>query len=171
MSHSNLLIDFEHLFNRQGQPILDLACGKGRNGLYLHNQGFPVHFADKNSALLDEIQTQYKIKQQACLNIDLETGERVLIADSYQAILVFRYLHRPLMAQIKAAVEPGGSIIYETFTINNRQFGRPFQDDFLLQQNELKEMFNDWDCLHYFEGIESNPDRAIARIVCKKPNN
>ena len=169
MLHSPILTEFEYLFDNRGKPILDLACGNGRNGLYLHNKDFPVQFVDKNSVLLNDLQTQQQIKPQACLNMDLETGERVLIADSYQAILVFRYLHRPLMAQIKAAVEPGGLIIYETFTINNRQFGRPLRDDFLLQENELKEMFSDWDCLLYFEGIETNPDRAIARIVCKKP--
>lgn len=171
MSHSPLLIsEFEALFKAQGKPILDLACGNGHHGLYLHQQGFPVHFADKNRGALATLQTQSQIKAARCFEVDFETGEQVLNANSYQAILVFRYLHRPLMTQIKEAIEPGGILIYETFTTDNRQFGRPNREDFLLKPSELKTIFQDWQCLFYFEGIKHNPDRAIAQIVCRKPS-
>jgi tellurite methyltransferase len=170
MSYSSLLNDFKHLFNQQGKPILDLACGSGRNGLYLNQLGFPTQFADKNSGLLDNLQTQYGIKASNCDCVDFEEGEQTLEKNSYQGIVVFRYLHRPLMDQIKDAIEPGGFLIYETFSVNNRQFGRPNRDAFLLEENELKKIFNDWHCLHYFEGIKHNPDRAIAQIVCQKPS-
>lgn len=169
MPHSPLLALFEDKFNPMGKPILDLACGHGRNGLYLHRQHLPVHFSDKNNALLTQLQSEHQIPPKDCYEVDYETGEQYLNADNYQAIIVFRYLHRPLIAQIKAAIEPGGFLIYETFTIENRQFGRPKRDAFLLQPNELKEIFKDWDCLFYFEGIKSSPDRAIAQIVCQKP--
>lgn len=169
MLHSPLLSEFNQLFKRQGKPILDLACGGGRNGLYLHQLGFPTQFADKNGDLLSDLQTQYAIKASDCDCVDFESGETTLQKSSYQGMLVFRYLHRPLIPQIKAAIEPGGFLIYETFTTDNRQFGRPNRDAFLLQQNELKTLFNDWHCLHYFEGIKHNPDRAIAQIVCQKP--
>jgi tellurite methyltransferase len=169
MAHSPLLTEFKTLLISQGKPILDLACGNGRNGLYLHQHGLPVQFADKNSKVLEVLQKEKLIQKQHCICIDFETGEKVLQTESYQAIVVYRYLHRPLMEQIREAVEPGGIIIYETFTTENRQFGRPNRDAFLLQPNELKEMFSNWHCLHYFEGIKHNPDRAIAQIVCQKP--
>jgi tellurite methyltransferase len=169
MTYSLLLCEFKSLFRRQGKPILDLACGSGRNGLYLHQQGFPTQFADKNSALLTLLQTQSAIKKSECNCVDFEMGEQTLQKNSYQGIVVFRYLHRPLIDQIKDAIEPGGFLIYETFTVDNRQFGRPNRDAFLLQENELKTLFNDWHCLFYFEGIKHNPDRAIAQIVCQKP--
>lgn len=169
MSHSDLLTQFETKFKLQGKAILDLACGNGRNGLYLHNKGLPVHFAEKNTGALAELQSESAIPTKHCFNVDLENGKPFLMVENYQAIIVFRYLHRPLMDQIKSAVEPGGLVIYETFTTDNRQFGRPNRDAFLLNKNELKEIFQDWQCLHYFEGIKHNPDRAIAQIVCQKP--
>jgi len=169
MTPSPLLDTFSALFKRQGKPILDLACGHGRNGLHLQTQGLAVHFLDKETLLLTRLQTEQHIPPEHCFNIDLETGQQVLIPHRYQGILVFRYLHRPLMEQIKAAIEPGGFIIYETFTVENRQFGRPHRDAFLLQEKELQAIFHDWDCLYYFEGIKTNPDRAIAQIVCQKP--
>ncbi len=174
MLHSPLLeqasSEFKTLFKTQGKPILDLACGNGRNGLYLHNQHLPVTFADKNSMALDLLQTERGLRKDQCWKVDFETGEQILAPNSLQAIVVFRYLHRPLMNQIKAAIEPGGLVIYETFTTDNRQFGKPNHDEFLLKKNELKEVFAEWDCLHYFEGIKYNPDRAIAQIICQKPN-
>jgi len=169
MSHSPLLTEFSELFKAPGKPILDLACGGGRNGLYLHHLGLPVHFMDANNEAINRLKVEQKLSPQQCITVDLESGEQVLTPNQYQGILVFRYLHRPLMMQIKAAIEPGGMLIYETFTVENRQFGRPNRDAFLLQKNELKEIFSDWQCLHYFEGIQSNPDRAIAQIVCRKP--
>jgi len=171
MTHSPLLTEFKNLFNIQGKPILDLACGNGRNGLYLHQQGYPVTFADKNKLALDTLQAENLLKIEQCIHVDFETEKPVLTVNSAQAILVFRYLHRPLIAQIKEAIEPGGLIIYETFTTENRQFGRPNRAEFLLQANELKEMFSGWHCLHYFEGIKHDPDRAIAQIVCQKPKS
>jgi tellurite methyltransferase len=169
MAHSPLLSKFKTLFISQGKPILDLACGNGRNGLYLHQQGFPVQFADKNNAAIERLKMDPLIDKNHCFCVDFENGDKILKVESYQAIIVYRYLHRPLMNQIREAIEPGGIIIYETFTTENRQFGRPNRDAFLLQHNELKEMFSNWLCLHYFEGIKHNPDRAIAQIVCQKP--
>ena len=41
-------------------------------------------------------------------------------------------------------------------------------DTYLLQPNELKGWFSNWDIIHYFEGIMDNPRRATAQIICKK---
>lgn len=179
MRASQLLIDHQSLFHTlpgttpdtrpDTLPILDLACGGGRNGLYLAKQGLSVIFADRNGDNLADISAQPHINPAQCWQVDLETGEPVLPADSYQAILCFRYLHRPLFSQIKKAVCSGGIVMYETFTVDNRQFGRPHRKAFLLQKNELRETFKDWKCLHYFEGVKSEPGRAIAQIICRKP--
>ena len=165
---SELVQAYAHLLQPNGKPALDLACGSGRNGLYLLERGIPTRFTDNNPQALARLINNPLVQPQHCWQVDLESGEQQLLPDSYQAIVVFRYLHRPLFAQLKQAVMPGGIVIYETFTTANRQFGRPNRDDFLLQPGELKELFSDWQCLHYFEGIRTEPDRAIAQIVCKK---
>ena len=163
-------------------PVLDLACGGGRNGLHLIASGIPVVFADVNrealarvsTALLDEPFLQHK--SLATLHeIDLETPNSLpLEQTSYGAIIVFRYLHRPLMENLKAAVKPGGLVIYETFTLDQRQFGRPSNPDFLLHPNELKDIFYNWDIHFNYEGIltdqQGQPQSAIAQIVASKPH-
>jgi hypothetical protein len=101
--------------------------------------------------------------------VDLRRGEEPLQDDDYGAILVFRYLHRPLMPCIKKALKKDGIIIYETFTVDQAQLGKPKNPDFLLRHGELLKWFEGWEVIYQFEGILQNPERAIAQIVCRKP--
>ena len=60
-------------------------------------------------------------------------------------------------------------VIYETFTTENRRFGRPNNPAFLLQRGELNALFEDWEVIHHYEGTQQHPERAIAQIVARKP--
>jgi tellurite methyltransferase len=101
--------------------------------------------------------------------VDLEReGIDPLPQDSYGGILVFRYLHRPLIPSIRKALGKGGILIYETFTVEQPKFAKPHNPDFLLKPGELHHWFEDWDIIHAFEGIKDDPKRAVAQIVCRK---
>lgn len=157
-------------------PILDLACGSGRNGLVLASAGLPVVFADRNGEALSQVQSSLNTldqHQSRCWQIDLEEPAIApLPANSYSAILVFRYLHRPLFDALKAALNPGGLLIYETFTVEQRRFGRPNNPDFLLQPGELATVFADWPCLHQYEGVlvdQQGTSQAVAQRVVRRP--
>jgi len=156
-------------------PVLDLACGGGRNGSYLVNQGLSVVFADQNQAMLASIPDKLKGNGPASFwHVDLQQPGCNPLAEHYFAcILIFRYLHRPLMPFITEAVMPGGLVIYETFTSDQPRFGRPNNPDFLLEPGELRDTFSTWETLHCFEGISRSEtgdrEQAIAQIVARKP--
>lgn len=152
--------------------VLDLACGHGRNGLFLARHQIPITFADINEVALNAVQAQLRTEQLAgaCWHVDLEqSGDAELDGKKFDAIIVFNYLHRALFPQLKTAVRPGGLIFYETFTIAQRKFGRPSNPDFLLQPGELALCFNDWEVLHNHAGELQEPDRASAQIIARKP--
>ncbi len=152
---------------------LDLACGHGRNGLFLLGNNVPVVFADNNRSALEAIAEKLEASDQdyECWEVDLEQGEQDPFAGRmFSAVMVFNYLHRPLMDAIKNAIVPGGLIIYETFTVQQSQFGRPSNPGYLLKEKELEYLFRDWDILHSFEGHKQNPERAVASIVARKPD-
>lgn len=158
----------------EARPVLDLACGTGRSGLKLARRDIPVIFADRSDIALDGIRHQISENRLPARTwqVDLEQAGINPFADQvFSAIICFRYLHRPLFPDLLKAVEPGGLVIYETFTIANRRFGRPNNPDFLLKPNELKTWFDNWELLHYYEGIQHDPDRAIAQIVARKPGD
>jgi len=154
-----------------------MACGRGRNGLYLVAHEIPVVFADRDTAALAKV--KQALIDRGCddserlatlWSVDLEVpGSAPLAGREYAGILVFRYLHRPLFEDLKRAVCPGGAVIYETFTVEQTQFGRPRNPDYLLRRGELAAIFSDWQVLHSFEGIVESDvaggPQAIAQIV------
>ena len=86
---------------------------------------------------------------------------------AYEVIACFNYLQRSLIKDIKKGLRPGGMIIYETFIIDQTRFGKPKNPDYLLKYNELLDMFRDFRCLRYHEGIFENR-RAVAGIIAER---
>lgn len=154
-------------------PVLDLACGDGRNGLHLARRGLPVVGMDASREALDRGRQRAKklgIANMRFLRTDLEReGINPLGEDRYGGILVFRYLHRPLMGCIRKALKDEGILLYETFTVEQKRFGKPRNPLFLLEPGELPRRFRDWEILYAFEGILESPRRAMARLAARKP--
>ena len=98
-----------------------------------------------------------------------EAGRNPLAGRTWGAILVFRYLHRPLIPPIREALAPGGVLVYETFTADQALLGRPTNPDFLLGQGELRGWFADWELIEAYEGLQSDPPSYRSGLVCRKP--
>jgi len=168
-----LLIEHLDLFttNRLPGPVLDLACGEGHNGIFLAAHQVPVICCDRSREALIRVQ-KLAGEQQAAVEVwqvDLEEkGVNPLPEDHYGGILIFRYLYRPLLPCLKKALKTGGILIYETFTLGQPAFGKPHNPAFLLKPGELKGWFSDWEILASFEGIKTEPVRAVAQLVCRK---
>jgi tellurite methyltransferase len=169
-----LLVRFASLLEDESLagPVLDLACGTGENGFHLAGLGLPVVLADRSADALEAARSAAVDRglSPQFWQVDLEAGADPLPREHYRGILVFHYLHRPLVPHIRAAIRPGGVLIYETFTAEQAKYGRPHNPDFLLQPGELAGWFDDWQTIHYFEGLLEDPRKAVAQIVCRKPN-
>ena len=168
--HSALVEKFVRELKLASQygAVLDLACGSGRNGLYLARKGIPVVFADQDEeklARIDQIICEEQLDAKTW-HVDLETGQP-LAGKKFGAIVVFRYLYRPLFPAIKTSIVPSGLLIYETFNIAQRAYGRPRNPDFLLNDNELATEFGAWQILHQFEGVVAQPQSAISQLVAR----
>ena len=148
--------------------VLDVAMGCGRNAIYLAKLGFEVEGVDLAA---EAIRCALASAEEAGVAIravvaDLE-GDYHITPGTYDVIICFDYLQRSLMPQIKAGVRSAGMVVYETFIVDQTQFGRPRNPDHLLKHNELLHMFGDFRCLRYREGI-INEKRAVAGIVAEK---
>ena len=142
---------------------LDIATGKGRNAIFLAEQGFDVVAIDVSPVALDEARGRAAGKslsiswQQA----DLEQIE--LPKTTYDLIVNFNYLQRSLIPQIKAALKPGGHVIFETYLIGQEVIGHPKNPAYLLGHNELLEQFRDFRVLCYREGKFSEGEETAFR--------
>jgi len=147
---------------------LDIAMGSGRNAIYLANNGFEVEGIDISE---DALNSARRLAKENMVNLraelaDLEKDYQIKPA-FYDVMVCFNYLQRSLIPQMKAGLKSGGMIVYETFTIDQPKFGKPRNPDFLLKHNELLNMFRDFRCLRYREGIIENR-KAIASLVAEK---
>ena len=152
-------------------PVLDLACGGCSNGLFMAALGREVVCLDASAEALDTARERaagLNLRVEA-RQVDLETGAHPLPRSAFSIIIVLRYLHRPLLAEIVAALMPGGALVYETFTTEQPRFGKPTNPDFLLKPGELAQAFAGLDVLHSFEGVLDDPPRAVAQFVGCKP--
>ena len=152
-------------------PLLDLACGDGHNGLFLASKGFSMILADRSEEALKQAgESAASLCVAVTLrHVDLEKeNNNPFENDVFSAVLVFRYLHRPLIPCIRKSLRKGGLLVYETFTTEQAQFGKPKNPEHLLNPGELFSWFQDWEIIHSFEGIKENPRKAVAQIVSRK---
>ncbi len=148
--------------------VLDVAMGTGRNAIYLAKLGFAVEGIEispeaVNIALESAQKSSVTIRAQLA---DLE-GSYSIKKGAYDLIICFNYLQRSLIPQIKDGLRKGGMVVYETFIIDQAQLGKPKNPDYLLKHNELLDMFRDFRCLRYREGIVEG-QKAIAGIIAEK---
>jgi len=142
--------------------------GRGENAIYLARMGFEVEGVDVSA---EAVHNALEAAQRAGVTLKAEITDLerkyVIKEDTYDVIICFRYLQRSLIPQIKDGLRNGGMVVYETFTVDQIQFGKPKNPDYLLKPNELLDMFRDFRCLFYQEGIVDNR-KAVARIIAEK---
>ena len=118
----------------RGGRVLDVACGRGRHARFLAERGWHVHAIDRDAAALSALHGVERVTTEI---VDLEVGTPWLGERCYEAVIVFRYLHRPLMPALVRAVAQGGVLVYETFTRGQARRGHPKNPAFLLDEGEL----------------------------------
>jgi SAM-dependent methyltransferase len=137
--------------------------------LWLAGEGFEVRAIDRNPeaiAFLRETAESRSLRVDTAV-IDLETDPPPdLSASVYDAVLVFNYLHRPLMPALRNAVKPGGRMFYETFTTRQAERGRPTNPAFLLRDGELAELLAPLTIVRSREGEFDG--RFIASVVAER---
>jgi tellurite methyltransferase len=159
-------------FSRELEPghALDLACGAGRNSLYLAEQGWHVTAVD-GSPLAIEILRERACEQKlaiAAAVADLERAEFDLKPSQYQLICDCYYLQRSLIPKMKSGARPGGIIIA---IVHLADADLPQGTPARARPGELREFFADWKILHDYEGKsqEACHQRPVAELVAQRP--
>jgi len=163
---SRLLVDF--IPSLPVGRALDIACGEGRNSIYLATQGFDVDGIDISDAALNKGRAAAGGLKINFIAADLEAFQ--ISENSYDLIINFNYLQRSTVPEIKKGLKDGGYIIFETYTLEQQKFGPPKTPEFLLRPNELLSMFSDLHIVYYREGVveEGGRKKGIASLVGRK---
>ena len=145
---------------------LDLAMGRGRHALALARNGFHTYGVDvKHGAVRDAVAAAARDGLHVrgwCADLTMYP----LPVEMFDLVVVTRYLQRDLFASIRRAVKPGGFVLYETFTVAQRMLGTgPTSADHLLEPDELRREFSEWNVLFYDE--VAAPE-AVARLAAQR---
>lgn len=144
--------------------VLDLACGAGRNTRWLAEQGFAVEAVDKDEAALASMKNIPSITARMA---DLEAAPWPYVGRKFDAIVVCRYLHRPLLPLLLQSLNADGVLIYETFMQGQEVYGRPRRPEFLLQPNELLQNYmNQAHIVAFEQGLFAEPEPAMLQRIC-----
>lgn len=147
------LVDHAHVLPATGDA-LDVASGSGRHAFWLAARGLRTLAIDRSAPAIAEIrETARRLHLPLRAEIvDLESDDARLSVAAYDVIVVVHYLHRALFPALRAALKPGGVLVYETFTRAQAQRGKPTNPAFLLEPGELGTLVAPLDVLFAREG-------------------
>jgi SAM-dependent methyltransferase len=150
---------------------LELACGDGRNAVLLARHGFIVDAIDIAAAGLRRAADVVRAERLRVQLVQADLDSFPLPVGRYGVVINVRFLQRRLFSAIKRCVQPGGMVVFETFTSEQAQLGHPTNPAYLLEPGELRRAFADFDILVYEEGRFDTETGAahLARLLARRP--
>ncbi len=151
---------------------LDIACGAGRNALFLAEAGYEVDAVDVSPIGLER-GARSAAEHGLAINwieADLETtpAATVLADSDYDLIVMVRYVNMPLIAAIAERLRDGACLVCEQHLKTSRDVVGPKNPAYRLAPNELLAAAGNLRVLFYREGIVEDPDgrpAALAQLI------
>lgn len=156
---SAIIVDYWHLASVG--KALDIACGNGRNSIFLAARGFAVDAVDISTVATDRLARRHP--DIHVVNADLDHWS--IPVNRYDLIVNIRFLDRRLLATIADGLKSGGVLIVETFVADA-------PDKYCLQSQELRWTFPSLRVVDYREQKTSASSRfdRTAHLVAVKPD-
>lgn len=149
---------------------LDVACGAGRNAIFMARAGFRVDAIDISSEGL-------KLARDAAAALGLEINwiehdldEAYAFANDYDLIIVLWFVDLPLLTRLRDCLAPGGYLICEEHLQSDADVIGPRSAEFRVAPGALREAMAGLELLHYREAVTTTADggrvasaQAVAR--------
>ena len=155
---------------------LDVACGRGRNSIYLAREGWQVDAVDISAVALDHLIETARAENLriTCFEADLENEgqcERLFKTDRYDLAVMIRYTNLPLLDTLNGTLKDGGYLIVEEHLITDAEVVGPQNPKFRVAPGALLDAAVGFEVISYREGIIEDPDgrpAALAQLVARK---
>ena len=176
---STLLVEWlPQLKTEKVRPrAIDVACGAGRNALYLGREGWQVDALDISQVALERVAATAAAERLAinCIEADLDDSSPLPTAlcapERYDLALLIRYTNLPLIERLKQILRTGGYLIVEKHLMTKAEVIGPRSPQFRVAPGALHEAAAGLRIMAYREEIVEEPDgrtAALARLIACK---
>lgn len=151
---------------------LDVACGAGRNALFLAERGWKVLGMDLSVEGLRILAGRARERRLAVLPVLGDAARFQLRPDSVDLVVNTHFLLRSAFPLLRSTLRPGGLVVFETFSVVELdELGGDIRREFALEHGELLQAFSGFEVLMHEEGVFQRDDgeRGLARLVARKP--
>ena len=151
---------------------LDVACGAGRNALYLAERGYAVTGIDVSPVALARAAESAAARRVAVdwRERDLDDGPGV--AGPFDLIVLIRYVDLELVEVLCTMLAPGGCLVVEEHLATHRgDVAGPRSPAFRVAPEALGKAARSLNVVEAFEGETTDPDgRAVvvARLLARR---
>jgi SAM-dependent methyltransferase len=138
---------------------LDIACGNGRNSIFLAAKGFVVDAVDISTVATSRLEGRHPNITVICADLDAWD----IPHNRYDLIVNVRFLDRRLFPLIRKGLRTGGVLIFESFMDGEA-------DDYCLKQNELLQAFRSFRTIFYEEkkaDLSEKFDQTASLVAIK----
>ena len=149
-----------------GKRALDIACGEGRNSLFLARHGFETTGLDISDMGIEKAERLARRLGVSIrfLRVDLDGYH---IAEQYDVILNFNFLLRDLIPEQVNALTPGGLLLFDTIR-ESPELLVSHNPAYLLRHGELELIFSAYDGDMLFSKESREGEMPTARLLFRK---
>jgi SAM-dependent methyltransferase len=150
---------------------LDVACGTGRNTLYLALRGFSVDAVDISAEALAKARDAARHSGLSANWLVHDFDQPLELPGLYQLIVNIRYVNLALVRRLSAKLAPGGYLICEQHLASEADVIGPKNPAYRVRPGELPEAAEGLHIIHHQEGLVQYTDgrtAALARLVARR---
>ncbi len=150
---------------------LDVACGAGRNAIFLAQAGFDVDAIDISREGLKKAKNNAEGRGLDINWIEHDFDQVYEFDIDYDVIVVLWYVNLPLIARLSGCLAPGGYLLCEEHLMTDVEVAGPTSSRFRVVSGQLRDAASALSVVMYQESIETNDEGeplASARMVARK---
>ena len=145
---------------------LDVACGAGRNALFLAQAGYRVDAIDISPVGLNMARNKATDLGLSINWIEQDLDQFYQFDTDYDLILVMWFVNLELITRLCDCLAPGGHLLGEEHLVTEEEVIGPKNPDFRVSPGVFREAVSGHEVLLYEESVEPIPEgRQVARIL------
>ncbi len=151
---------------------LDIACGAGRNAIFLARHGFDVDAMDISEEGL-KLARRRAGRSGLHINwIEHDLEKPLTLTGRYALILIIRYVNLPLIRHLTQYLIPGGYLVCEEHLETDAHVAGPSTSAFRVTPGALSKAVSGLEIQLSEERIIEDPDlrpMALAQVIAQRP--